>query len=1013
MHDDHALVEQRLHRVLTERLRPARHPHRTPCHISVWHPPGHAATATEALAADYRPTTVGQPWGAAWSTTWFRVTATVPPQWAGSRVEALVDLGFDTDRPGFCCEGLVYDTDATPIKGLHPRNHHIPVTRAATGGETVTFHIEAAANPLLLGASPLSPFHPTTLGDPDTVDDTPLYALRRAEIAVLDETTDALIHDIDVLHQLARHLHDGTPRRAEILRALDTALDLLDLDDIPATAAAARAAVDDVLTRPAHASAHHITAVGHAHLDTAWLWPLAETVRKTARTIANAAALADEDPQFVFAFSQAQQLAWLHDHYPHLFDRVRHHVHTGQFVPVGGMWVEADTNLPGGEALARQLVHGKRFFRDHLGVDTHDVWLPDSFGYSAALPQLIAASGSRYFLTQKLSWNDTNRFPHHTFWWEGLDGTRVFTHCPPADTYNAEITPGELDHATRRFAEHGAATRSLLPFGHGNGGGGPTREMLARAHRLADCEGAPRLHLGSPTQFFRDAETDHRQPAVWRGELYLERHRGTYTTQNRTKQGNRRGEHLLREAELWCTTAAVIRGSDYPYDTLDRLWKQLLLHQFHDILPGTSIAWVHRDTHHAHQRLAAELDTLITEAVHALAGAGERVVEFNAAPHRRHGVPAFGAAPPAPPRGAATAITDPHTSDIVLDNGHIRATIDPHGTLTSVHDHTADRELLPPGHAANVLQLHPDHPAAWDAWDIDAHYRHTHTDLTTTDDITTEHPDGGGVTVRVTRHFGSSHAVQRIHLRPDSHRLDFDCHLDWHETEKLLKVTFPLDIHAEHSSAETQYGHLRRPTHTNTSWQAAQFETCAHRWLHIGETGYGAALINDSTYGHDVTRTTRPGGGTTTTARLSLLRAPRFPDPHTDHGPHHLRYALHVGATVGDAIREGYHLNLPPRTAAATHPVTPLITCDHDAVILEAVKLADDRSGDVIVRAYEALGGRAHAHLTPSFAHTTATRTDLLERPLPDGDTTSDNGVISLRLRPFEIATLRLARTTP
>ncbi|MEU6132690.1 glycoside hydrolase family 38 C-terminal domain-containing protein [Saccharopolyspora sp. NPDC047091] len=999
MHDDRAVVEKRLDRILAERLRPAVHTRTHPLDIAAWHVPGEPVPAHQALHAQYTPVHIGHEWGPAWGTTWFRLTGTLPEDWADQPAEAVIDLGFDLDRPGFHCEGLAHTDTGTPIKGLNPRNTHLPLH--APPGQPLTWYVEAAANPLILGDNG---FRPTHLGDPPpwldggTTTGAPLYRLTRADLALRDLTVHELVHDTEVLAQLMRELPTDSPRRHDILRALERMLDRLDLHDIHTTAPAARHELTTALHRPAHTTTHRISATGHAHIDSAWLWPQRETIRKVARTVANATELMTRDPDFTFAMSQAQQLAWLKQHHPDLFDRVREHARTGQFVPVGGMWVESDTNMPGSEALARQFLHGKRFYLDEFGIDTQEVWLPDSFGYSAALPQLVHHSGSRWFLTQKISWNQTNKFPHHTFWWEGIDGTRVFTHFPPVDTYNAELTGAELAHASRNFTEHGHATRSLVPYGYGDGGGGPTRDMLARAHRLADLEGSPTVELHSPAEFFTAAEADHRDPAVWSGELYLEFHRGTYTSQARTKQGNRRSEHLLREAELWCTTAHTTLGHDYPHDTLDRIWKTVLLHQFHDILPGSSIAWVHREAEQTYQHVAAELHELIDHAQRALAGTGPGTTTFNATPHAHHGIPALGAGTPTTP--AATTATENPDRTTTLDNGRIRATIDHRGLLTSVLDLDTGREALAPGHPGNLLQLHPDHPNAWDAWDIDEFYRHQGHDLTDTDHITLD-----GTTLTVQRSFGNSTLVQRLHLHGRTLHIDTD--IDWHETEKLLKAAFPLDVHADRSTAETQFGHLHRPTHTNTTWDAAKFEICAHRWLHVGEHLYGHALINDSTYGHDVTRHTRPDGGTTTTARLSLLRAPRFPDPDTDHGHHHLRYALVVGADIGDAIREGYRLNLPPRTVPGSNPVPPLITLDNPDVIVEALKPAEDRSGDIIVRLYESRGGRATTTLTPNFPHTTITPTDLLERPTgPARDHTEP-----LTLRPFQIRTLRITRT--
>ena len=999
MYDDRAVVQRRFERVLAERLRPAIHPRSVPLEVAVWHVPGEPVAVEEALRADYAPAAVGQPWGPPWSTTWFRLSGTVPQAWAGAAVEAVVDLGFDMDRPGFQCEGLVHTAEGVPIKGLNPRNAHIPLRGEQAGHRQVWF-VEAAANPLILGDHD---FRPTGLGDPPPwlggrADGAALYRLARADLAVRDEAVAGLVADAEVLDQLMRQLPADSPRRGEILRALERMLDRLDLHDVAATAPAARGELAEVLARPAHASAHVISAVGHAHIDSAWLWPLRETVRKIARTVANVTDLMREHPQLRFAMSQAQQLAWLETHQPALFERVREQVRAGRFVPVGGMWVESDTNMPGGEALARQFAHGKRFFLEKFGVETEEVWLPDSFGYSAALPQLVRLSGSRWFLTQKISWNQTNKFPHHTFWWEGIDGTRVFTHFPPADTYNAELSGAELAHASSNFAEHGFATRSLVPFGHGDGGGGPTREMLERAYRTAELEGSPKVRLESPAEFFTAAEADHRGPAVWSGELYLELHRGTYTSQARTKQGNRRCEHLLREAELWCATAAIRLGSDYPYERLDELWKTVLLHQFHDILPGSSIAWVHREAEATYQRVIGELTELITAAQRELAAGGGGEVVFNAAPHERDGVPALGAGP-VDGRAASTATERPDGA-LVLDNGLLRVTLDERGLLSSVLDLESDREALAAGAAGNLLQLHPDHPNAWDAWDVDEFYRHRVRDLTEADRVELD-----GTTAVVARSFGESAVIQRVSLRGRTVEVDTD--VDWHESEKLLKAAFPLDVHADRSAAETQFGHVHRPTHANTSWDAAKFEICAHRWLHVGETGYGHAVVNDSTYGHEATRSTGPEAATTTTVRLSLLRAPRFPDPETDHGRHRLRYGLVVGADIAEAVREGYRINLPARAVAGGNSVPPLVTVDSAAVVIESVKLADDRSGDVLVRMYESLGGRAAATVRPSFPVASATRTDLLERPLQDAGP-EDLRSGPLRLRPFEIVTVRL-----
>jgi alpha-mannosidase len=1008
MHDSRTITLERLTRALCDRIRPATHRAVAELHVGAWHVDGGRGEPVSPAVAlgdvKYEPFPIGGPWGPPWGTTWFHLTGHVPVSAAGQPVELRVDLGWAANGvPGFQAEGLVYRPDGTVVKAVNPRNDWVPIVAPANGGERIDLYVEAAANPLVLD---LDRFAPTALGDKATAGDQRLYRLARADVTIFETEVWELVQDLEVLDQLVRELPAEQPRHWQIVHALGQALDALDLDDIVHSAKRARGELSDVLSRPAHASAHRLSAVGHSHIDTAWLWPLRETVRKVARTASNVVHLLDTYDDFVFAMSSAQQFVWLEEHRPEVFERVAEHVLSGRFMPVGGMWVEADTNMPGSEAMARQFVHGKRYFLERFGIDTQEVWLPDSFGYSAALPQLIRLAGSRWFLTQKLSWNQINRFPHHTFWWEGLDGSRVFTHFPPIDTYNAELTGGELAYAARNFREKGNATRSLVPFGYGDGGGGPTREMLARARRTADLEGSPRVTVEPPAAFFAAAEHEYAaHAAVWVGELYLEGHRGTYTSQAKTKQGNRRAEHLLREAELWCATAAVQRGTSYPYDALDRIWKTVLLHQFHDILPGSSIAWVHREARDAYVRIGAELETLIAGAQGVLGGTGDIDMLFNAAPHARDGVPALGAARPTRPDRSTQATK--RDGGYVLDNGVLRVVVDRRGLVTSVRDLVVDRDVL--AQPANVFALHPDFPNRWDAWDIDEFYRHSGTQLVELESLTLVDP----ATIRVVRRFGHSRLTQDITLQPAARRVDFRIDVDWQEREKLLKVAFPIDVHTDRAAYETQYGHLYRPAHENTSWEAAKFEVCAHRWVHVAEPGYGVAIVNDSTYGHDVRRSIGPSGGTMTTVRLSLLRAPRFPDPDTDQGRHEMRYSLVAGAEISDAIAAGYALNLPLRRLTGSGvAVPPLVHVDgDDAVVIEAVKLADDRSGDVIVRLYESLGGRATAAMDTSFPVASIRETDLLERPVERTAlvaATPAEGRIALRLRPFQIVTLRL-----
>lgn len=994
MFDDSTLVLARIDRFLRERVMPAIEREVVPLEITAWEAPDEPVPFAEASVQPFTPFAAGMPWGRPWGTTWFRLRGTLPAGWRAEECEVVVDLGFQAGQPGFQAEGLVFTADGRIVKALEPRNGHVPVS-----GHEIDLLVEAASNPDI-GAG--WTFAPTPLGDKATAGDAPIYTLRRADLVRRDAETWELAQDIAVLRGLYATLPASSVRAAQILRALERAVDTADPVDVGGTASHARAALSAVLAAPATASAHRVTAVGHAHIDSAWLWPARETIRKCARTFSNVLDLMDRDPRLVFACSSAQQYAWVKEFYPDLFARIAQRVAEGRFVPVGGMWVESDTNLPGGEALVRQFVRGQRFFREEFGVTAREGWLPDSFGYTASLPQIMAGSGIRAFLTQKISWNETNAFPHHTFEWEGLDGTRMFTHFPPVDTYAAELTARELARAERQYAEKGAANSSLVPFGFGDGGGGPTREMLAAAHRTASLEGSPRVSLDSPARFFADARAEYPHPPVWAGELYLEFHRGTYTSQARTKRGNRSSEHLLREAELWAATAAARAGAAYPYDALDEAWRIVLLQQFHDILPGSSIAWVHREAEAGYARVAEAAERVVADAVAALGDTAGGDMWFNAAPHPVDGVPALGSG-----RRALgdDARLERHDGGFVLATARARFVLDEAGRVTSATDAATGREAIAPGGRAAELQVFRDTPARWDAWDVDENYRRHGEAVADVRSVEVVEETPQRVAVRFSRAFGASTVVQEFSVAAGAARLDVVTEVDWHERQRLLKLAFPLDVHTTDAASEVQFGHVVRPIHRNTSWDAARFETSAQRWVHVGEPGFGIAVSNDASYGHDITRHAREGGGTTTLVRQSLLRAPLYPDPDADQGLHVFRTSLCVGASIPDAVAEGYRRNLPLRPGGAE--VAPLVRVEGDGVVVESVKLAEDRSGDVIVRLYEAYGRRAAASVVIDADVADVVVTDLLEDPQAEP---AAGGQVSLQLRPFEIVTLRARR---
>lgn len=1002
MHDDTSLTVGRVKRVLEERIRPAIHSASVPLDVEIHELPGEPIAPADGLALDYRPGAVGVPWGPAWGTTWFKLTGRVPSEWAGRRVEALIDLGFDVNMTGFQCEALAYrsgdaGSDPIPVKSINPRNQWVPIAETAAGDEPVELYLEAASNPVLLD---YHPFLPTQEGDILTSSKEPLYRARRMDLAVFEQEVFDLSLDLEVLFELQAELPATSPRRMRILQALDDALDVLDLQHIVATAPDARARLAGVLAAPAEASAHRISAVGHAHIDSAWLWPVRETIRKVARTTSSMTTLIEEQPEFQYGMSSAQQYAWIKEHRPEVWERVKAAVAAGRFLPLGGMWVESDTVMPTGESLVRQFSHGQRFFEREFGIRSKGVWLPDSFGYSPALPQLMRRAGFEWFFTQKISWNQQNVFPHHSFLWEGIDGSQVFTHFPSMDTYNSQLSGMEVAKASRQFKENRLSSRSIAPVGWGDGGGGTTREMTGKAERLRDLEGSAQVVWEHPDVFFDAAKAELPHPAVWVGELYLELHRGTLTSQHATKALHRWAEHALIEAELWAATDAVRTGAAYPQAEFDRLWQAVLLHEFHDILPGTSIAWVHREAVAVLSDVLSDAQDIADAARRSLVGEGDRELRFE--PSSVGSGRALGAAFVAEPTAAAVSLTE-EAGGWRMENELVSVLVSAEGLIVSAVERATGREAVAAGKAANLFQLHQDFPNMWDAWDIDRYYRNSVDDLTAVSSIEASLV-GGVAKIVVVRPFSESTISQTIVLAPDSRTVLLRNEVDWHETEKLLKLAFPLDIQAAHTDAETQFGYQSRVTHTNTSWEAAKFETSMHRFVLVREQDFGAALVNDSIYGYDTSREVSDDA-VTTTVRLSLLRAPRFPDPDTDHGHHEIEVGFVIGADAAIATAEGIRINALPTLVRGAREVEPLVSVQGDGIVVSAVKLADDGSGDVIVRVYEALGRRAVGELSVGFAHREVREVSLIEDDIDEARIGGE-----LRLRPFEVRTLRIAR---
>ncbi len=745
---------------------------------------------------------------------------------------------------------------------------------------------------------------------------------------------------------------------------------------------------------------HRMTAIGHAHLDTAWLWPLAESRRKVIRSFANQLTLMDRYPEHRFAASSAQHYAWLEEDAPGLFARVRQRVREGRWEVVGGAWVEPDCNLPSGESLVRQLLYGQRAYEGWFGRRCREYWSPDTFGHSGQLPQLLRGAGIDRFLTQKLSWNQFTSPPHHSFRWEGIDGSAVLAHFPPADTYNAQVTIPELRAAAARYRDHDRAASSLLVFGHGDGGGGPVPEMLEVARRARDLQGVPRVEVGTSDAFFSRLAEELDDPPTLVGELYFEFHRGTYTSQARTKRGNRTGERLLHEAEAAAALAARLRGGEYPAEELRALWRTLLVNQFHDILPGSSIRAVYEDAERDHAAVTAAAARLRDAAVAALGEPGADPAPLSLAPFARREVsedPAGRLAMvEAPPYGFGSEVEAGdavHVDGLVLENGNLRAELDAGGRLLSLVDCATGREALAgPG---NVLELSADRPNQWDAWELEPYYAetrrpcagaHRHEVLASGPlraEIAFEHRIGEASTLR-----------QVVRLDAGARRLEFRTTIEWAERHALLQVAFPLLVRATTATYEMQFGVASRPTHVNTAADLAQFEVPGHRFADLSEHGFGVALLTDSTYGYSARGSE---------LRLSLLRGPTTPDPEADLGRHELAYAVlpHAGGwQSGGVVAEARRFNEPVRWAAGSAAGA---AAEADGLVLDTIKRAED-SEALVLRLYEPHGARGTAHVRLAFPFAAARRANLLEDP---GEPLAvRDAVIEIPYRPFEVVTV-------
>ncbi len=988
-------------------------------------------TPAQAERRRFRPMPPGTAWGAKWEYAWFRGECVVPKTARGERIVLKLEPGGES--------AIFINGVAAGTKGKTDRE--ITLTRRARGGERFRILVESYGGhgAQEMGGAPCVHGR-VTVPEPSTTQ----TCVGVSSFGIWEEELFQLWLDVETLAQYRDRAQDQASLRvAEVREALDKMTLVVDLElpreEMLKTVLLGRRLLRPFLAARNGTAAPGLHAFGHGHIDVAWLWPLPETERKCCRTFSSQLALMPEYPEYRFLQSQPHLYRMTRERYPELYARIRQAARRGQWIPDGAVWVEPDTNITGGESLIRQFLHGKRFFREEFGVNSRLLWLPDVFGYSAALPQIMNSCGVPYFSSAKIygTYDGNAPFPHNWMWWEGLDGTRVLAYMH--NDYSSQTSPGStLPRWNDRVQKDGWHKARLFPFGWGDGGGGPTREHLEFLRRQKDCQGLPRCRQAAPVDFF-DAmirSPDRDSLPVWVGELYFQAHRGTYTSQARTKKANRLAEIALREAELWGASAAWLKGFSYPLARADGLWKDTLLCQFHDILPGSSIRRVYEDAEATLSVVGRDARAIAGRAqatffrrsrnavtvFNSLSWARDALIELpagfpslqdesgNALPVQKIGGRGFVRAPAVPACGWLTlrkavrpgaAATQVRAGVRSLENEFLKLTFNAAGEITGILDRTSGREMA--AGPCNAFRLYKDVPGYFDAWDVDSPYKFQPVRIANAAQIQVIAAGPLFATLRITRKIGRSELTQEISLRAGSPRVDFRTKIDWRENHKLLKVAFPVTVHSDEALHEIQFGHVRRPNHASSEYDASRFEVCNHRWTALVEGKRGAAVLNDSKYGVNVEGNS---------INLTLLRAPMAPDMTADRGPQAFTYAFCCWSDTAfqDAglVRSGYDLNVPVTVQQGDAGTASLFSLDAPNVIVETVKPAEDGSGDVIVRLYEAMRTATTCTLTCALPAKRVTTVNMLEEK--QGAAKFKDGKVTMDLRPFEIRTLRFRR---
>ncbi len=1002
-------------------------------------------TSEEALKGPFQPVSPGFTWGHEWEYCWFKGSIALPEEAKGQRI--VMDLKPQGESALFV-NGKSFGTyRASWVNEPHHFMEDNVLSFCAQGGEHYDILMETYAGHFMpeapTGGCTTGPVLPGAFED--TAEEGKRRVLGKCTYGIWNEDAYQLYMDVATLSALLTTLDETSLRAAKIAKALQEFTLIADFEQPRegriASYKAAREALRPVMEAKNGSSAPVFYAVGNAHLDLAWLWPMAETYRKTERTFAAQLRLIEEYPEYKFIQSQPASYEMCKKYYPELFARIKEAVKGGQWIADGAMWVEPDTNMASGEALIRQLIHGKRYYKEEFDVDSKVLWLPDTFGYTAALPQILKGCGVDYLVTQKIFWsyNEGDQFPYHYFTWEGMDGSQVVSFLPTSYTYRTD--PIEANNIWKNRTQVQDLDAFLMPYGYGDGGGGPARDYIEYAKRQEDLEGSVKVKMAGPMEFFQDMEKEGGPVNTYVGELYFSAHRGTYTSQAAVKKNNRRNELAMREEEFW-SSLGLGRGLEYDLAKADALWKELLLHQFHDILPGSSIGRVYVEANKAHEAIHAGAQELLDQAIDALTerkeenavtvwnslsfdrkalvelpeafGAGARTLEGQAVPVQKTeegvkaivDIPSCGAVSLVPAEagasgdGAKAAVSVKEEGDgYVLENSQVRATVDARGEVVSFVLKESGREYA--AQPMNRFRLYKDVPRLFDAWDIDSNYILQEVKAVT--EVSVEKVGEGleGV-VKVSGRISESSFTQYIRLAADSRRLAFETEVDWKELHRLLKVSFPVDVYAENGINEMQFGYVERPAHRSRLYDKDRFEVCNHRYSALCDGSHGAAVLNDCKYGISMNGNA---------LELTLLRAAACPEMRADNGQHSFTYAFTAWEGTladSDVVRQGYELNVKPVVSKGAVDRFSAVTVDKANVILDTMKPAEDGSGDIVLRLYEAKKAAAKAEVSLQFGAAKAYLCDMLENVIEEVPVT--DGKIVLPFRAFEIKTVRVKR---